>query len=273
MEPPELNPKWLKNGSLLVFRRLKQNVVGFDTFLREEAARLASTQDFAGINASRLGAMLIGRWPSGAPVIRTPFADIPELGANSLLANDFAFETDTPLPKFLPGKGVDDRFPRATGDRLGALCPHASHIRKVNPRDQDTDKGDQFDTLKRRILRRGIPYGRPLAIADAGSLPIDDGIDRGLHFLCYQTSIVEQFEFLQTDWANSFNNPKPRGIDFVIGQGSDATREAELLTLAGGSQTVSTDQQFVTATGGGYFFAPSLSALADFCQCDLRTKL
>ena len=263
---PNLKPKWLRNGSLLVFRRLKQDVVGFHAFLRQEAARLAATTDFAGMESTRLGAMLIGRWPSGAPVMRTALTDMPMLGTSAVFANDFAFAGDTPAPIFLPGKAVPDPFPRATQDRLGVTCPHASHIRKVNPRDQDSDKGDQFDTLTRRVLRRGIPYGSALPIPDTEPLPADDGVDRGLHFLCYQTSIVDQFEILQTDWANSLDNPKSRGVDLIIGQAAGAARELELVTSSGDSQVLSTAQQFVVTTGGGYFFSPSLSALAEFSQ-------
>lgn len=264
--PPESMPRWLKNGSLLVFRRLRQDVVGFHSFLRQEAARLAATPEFAGMGADRLGAMLVGRWKSGAPVMRTPLTDMPALGANAVLANDFGFMADALEPRYVPGKDVPDAFQRALADGRGVVCPRASHIRKVNPRDQDTDKGDQFDTLMRRVLRRGIPYGPALAVPDAGPMPSDDGIDRGLHFLCYQTSIVEQFEILQSDWANSVFNPKPRGVDLIIGQAPDAPRELELLTGAGDTQTVSAAHQFVIATGGGYFFAPSLSTLEGLCR-------
>lgn len=266
VEPSELNPKWLKNGSLLVFRRLRQDVVGFHSFLRHEAARLASTSDFTTIRAMRLGAMLIGRWQSGAPVMRTPLIDLPALGLDAVLANDFGFMTDAVAPKYLPEKDVPDPFPRALADERGVICPHASHIRKVNPRDQDTNKGSQFDTLMRRVLRRGIPYGPALPVSETGPVPADDEIDRGLHFLCYQTSIVEQFEILQTDWANSVFNPKPGGVDLIIGQAPGAAREVEMQTAAGGSQTVSTARPFVETTGGGYFFAPSLSALSEFCR-------
>ncbi len=135
---------------------------------------------------------------------RTPNADLPALGESTVAVNDFLFAIASAAPDFLPGSGEHpDTFPHAPADAFGIVCPHAGHIRKVNPRDQVSNKGDQFDTLTRRILRRGIPYGLPLPLRPDGQPPADDGVDRGLHFLCYQTSITEQFETLQRDWANS----------------------------------------------------------------------
>lgn len=267
LPPAASQPPWLKNASLLVFRRLRQDVVGFHRFLREAASQLAATPEFTGIDAQRLGTMLVGRWPSGAPIARTPAGDIPALGAASALANDFLFEVDTPAPDYLPGQEVFDPFPHARADRLGVVCPHAAHVRKVNPRDEDTDRGDRFDTLRRRVLRRGIPYGPALAVPFNGDLPRDDGVDRGLHFLCYQTSIVNQFEILQAGWANTVENPQPRGHDMIIGQtGGTKPLEIELMNAAGGTRIVTTPQSFVTTTGGGYFLSPSISALADFAR-------
>jgi Dyp-type peroxidase family len=259
--PAELKPEWLRNGSLLVFRRLRQDVAAFHAFLRAAAASLAATPDFPGLTADRLGAMLVGRWPSGAPIARAPVQDNIALANDSLSRNDFLFANDTPPPDFKPGILPAPNFPRAKADALGFVCPRAAHIRKVNPRDQDSDKGDQFDTLTRRILRRGIPFGPPLPAPPGGQLPADDGVERGLHFLCYQTSIVEQFELLQIDWANSTENPKPHGHDLIIGQAADTSREVQLFTATGGSQMLQTDRTFVTMTGGGYFFSPSISAL------------
>lgn len=259
--PAELKPEWLRNGSLLVFRRLRQDVAAFHAFLRAAAASLAATPDFPGLTADRLGAMLVGRWPSGAPIARAPVQDNIALANESLSRNDFLFVNDTPPPDFKPGILPAPNFPRAKADALGFVCPRAAHIRKVNPRDQDSDKGDQFDTLTRRILRRGIPFGPPLPAPPGGQLPADDGVERGLHFLCYQTSIVEQFELLQIDWANSTENPKPHGHDLIIGQSADTSREVQLFTATGGSQMLQTDRTFVTMTGGGYFFSPSISAL------------
>lgn len=254
---PALNPPWLRNGSLLVFRRLRQNVAAFSQFLRTTAPQLAQNPAFAGITDARLGALIVGRWQSGAPILRAPTADDPALGASSPANNDFLFTVDTPVPEFKPGQPrVSIPFPTASADPNGFVCPHAAHIRKVNPRDQDSDKGDKFDTLTRRILRRGIPFGAPSA-----DPLVDDGVDRGLHFLCYQTSIVEQFELLQTDWANSLINPKPSGVDLIIGQVPGVQRQFELDTADGGSTTFSASQPFVATTGGGYFFAPSINAL------------
>lgn len=264
VESPPLSPLWIKNGSLLVFRRLKQDVAGFHRFLRAAAASLAATPAFPGMDPERLGALLVGRWASGAPVSRTPDQDLPALAKHPFAANDFLFTVDTPAPKFLPGAGNPDAFPRAKEDSLGVICSRAAHIRKVNPRDHGDDFGDQFDVLTRRILRRGIPYGPPLPVPPGGQLPADDGIDRGLHFLCYQTSIVNQFEILQQDWANSTDNPKKApGHDIIIGQTDDGRRDITLYTAAGEQQVVPAERQFVTPTGGGYFFVPSISALRD----------
>jgi Dyp-type peroxidase family len=247
----KLTPAWLKNGSLLVFRRLQQNVAGFSRFVIDTAATIP------GMTSDRLGALLMGRWKSGAPVLRALDNDLPALGICALANNDFHFTANSPPPIFLPGVDPPKPFPEAPADPLGLVCPHAAHIRKVNPRDQDSDLGDQFDTLIRRILRRGIPYGPP--IHDPGA---DDGVDRGLHFLCYQTSIEQQFEILQQNWANSPNKPTAGGHDVIIGQTTDRHRTVTLLADGGASvQKITTPTQWVIPTGGGYFFAPSISAL------------
>jgi len=246
---------WFKNGSFLVFRRLNQNVARFAEFVKTTASQLATTPGFQGLTPEHLGALLVGRWPSGAPVSRAPIQDDPALAKDNLANNDFLFTQDTPAPQLRPGAGSPGVFPPAREGTNGPVCPHAAHIFKVNPRDNPTDVGPDFDTLTRRVLRRGIPFGAPG----------DDGQERGLHFLCYQASIVDQFEFLQQNWANNQGAPTAGGHDLIIGQTATMQRTMDIAPIVADQvgATVTAPVQWVTPTGGGYFFAPSLSAIRD----------
>jgi deferrochelatase/peroxidase EfeB len=52
-------PKWMKDGSFLVFRKLEQHVGAWNKFVRNNFQK-------AGLPTStHLGAKLMGRWPSG----------------------------------------------------------------------------------------------------------------------------------------------------------------------------------------------------------------
>ena len=94
------------------------------------------------------------------------------------------------------------------------------------------------ERLRHRLLRRGITFGpRSVSTPEA---PVDDGVERGLLFLAYMTSIKYQFEFVMKSWANH--------QDFrAAGVGADALLSGD----------------WIEPTGGGYFFAPSKSALTD----------
>lgn len=250
-------PAWAALGSYLVCRRLRQDVPAFWRFAIGAATAL-------GIPPLQFGAMLVGRWPSGAPIMRTPAADNAALAGDPWANNQFIFDDDTRPSNLIPIPGyTGDGFARAHGDFLGAVCPHFAHIRKTNPRDGGTDLGKPADTTDRMILRRGIPFGRPIAGVRRPP-PSLVNRERGLMFVCYGSTIEDQFEFLTRRWANSPIQPDFDGHDPIIGAHDvrgNRTRFIDVPTPAG-ARRIQIRRDFVIPTGGGYFFSPPIEAIA-----------
>lgn len=266
---------WAKNGSFLVFRRLRQDVPAFNAFVEETAPGL-------GVDPTLLGAKLVGRWKSGAPVLRATQADNQAIGHDDCANNNFEFQGATPpLPDTSSGTldctAIDSestpptQFGPSTGDTTGQTCPIGAHIRKAYPRDDVRSSTNatyqtasplplsEEDTQTHRLLRRGAPFGKPLL-----SIEADSG-DRGLLFLAYQTSIERQFEFVTKNWLNSpdFKDPGV-GHDPILGQNNqDPSRVRSFAFVAadGSLHSIELPHDFVIPTGGGYFFAPSIDAL------------
>ncbi len=271
----EAGPAWAKDGSFVVFRRLRQDVQAFRDFEQQMAFQL-------GISPDLFGAKLVGRWASGAPILRAPEADNRALADDDCANNNFEFGEES--PQIFPDQKQSDLdctdeipnaqppalFPPSEGDPTGQICPFAGHIRKAYPRDDTSSTlpdTQEVTTQTHRILRRGIPFGQPLR-----QIPFFDFGVRGLHFIAYQTSIVEQFEFILKQWVNNPKFKEPdSGHDLIIGQnntpGANRERQFTITFTRDGivqREVVSTQIDWVIPTGGGYFFAPSIAALELF---------
>jgi Dyp-type peroxidase family len=236
-DPLSPQPEWTLNGSYLVFRRLRQDVKGFRDFLAIEAAKQKMSVDL-------FGAKLVGRYRSGAPL---------EAAGNA------AEDPGTTNPEVLH-KARINTFGYST-DPQGTQVPRAAHIRKAYPRDQRVSGKELGE--RPRILRRGIPFGQSFRYGNPPDSPFGADPqfpnDRGLCFVCYQRSIREQFELIQCTWVNQESVPEPGdGVDPVASQSSP---ERSLRLPGGAVDPVSLPKQWVTTTGGEYFFSPSIRAL------------
>lgn len=214
-----------RNGTYVVFRKLHTKVAAYRSYLRARTASRAEEE--------LLGAKMVGRWQSGAPLALAPERDDPELGSDPSRNNDFAYGDD----------------PR------GFKCPVGAHARRANPRDA-LDQDGSVDVRLHRMIRRGTSYGP--ALPD-GVLE-DDGAERGIMFVFAGAHLKRQFEFVKTQWLNDgifigaplesdpLVGPRDEGGTFTIPQRPIRRRLQDL-------------PPFVVTRGGEYCFAPSLSAL------------
>ncbi len=218
-----------KNGSYLVFRKLRQDVWGFREFLARNAP---GAEDW-------LAAKLLGRWKSGAPLTLYPEAD-PVVPQGTLYRKP----------------GLPDDFLYHNTDRDGLKCPIGSHIRRANPRDDlEHDAEQSIITAKaHRILRRGVLYG-PRLDENASQ---DDGVERGLLFICVNADIRRQFEFVQQTWLN---NPKFGGLRNNRDPIAANETHDMIIQRSPVRQRLKDLPRFVTMRGGGYFFLPGIRAL------------
>ncbi|MFG2692959.1 Dyp-type peroxidase [Kitasatospora sp. NPDC048407] len=220
-------PQWMANGSFQVVRRLRQDVAGWNAAVIDGATKFTGTMD-----PTRLGACLVGRFKDGTP-LAPPNGTVTGVGSDR---NDFDYSNDP----------------------AGEHTPWVAHIRRTHPR-VFAGNGDGHPK-SHRLMRRGIPYG----VQFPGGAN-DDGVDRGLMFVCYGTSLEEQFEVVQRFWANSDtfppgkpngSTPAPNGFDKVVGLAGKAE-----IGLADGTHGTVDMKRFVHTTGALYAFTPSITTL------------
>jgi Dyp-type peroxidase family len=228
-----------RNGTYLVFRKLEQHVEQLWGYLATQAKQLATAPEVDAMT-DYLGAKMMGRWRSGASLVHTPTHDDPTYSSDALV----------------------NAFTYLEPDPLGMKCPISSHVRRANPRDaRGGGAGESKKVVNRhRILRRGRSYGAPLSLDEAKAGRTDHQ-SRGLYFICLQASIARGFEFIQQTWLSS---PGFQGLhgepDPIMGNSNGDcpfTIPASPVRLR--LHDVPT---VVTVRGGGYFFLPSMKALA-----------
>jgi Dyp-type peroxidase family len=224
-----------RNGSYLVCRKLYQDVAAFWRFMSEKTARPDGSKDEEA--AVKLASKAVGRWPSGASLTQAPERD-PEVPM-----------TERP----------DNNFKYADDDLLGLKCPVTAHVRRCYPRDTLPPGAKVAEILnqRHRLLRRGKPYGPPLADPRGA---VDDGVDRGLVFICLQSNLRRQFEFVQQTWLNN------QGFDTLYTD-RDLTAGMQdgtgTLTIPGEPFRTRYKgvPRVVQTRGGEYFFMPGIKAL------------
>jgi Dyp-type peroxidase family len=239
------------DGSFAAFERITQDVIAF----RQQAAK--GTEGISpALSSSQMEAKMVGRWPSGTPVEIAQESDPGESG----ITNAFQYKA----PPF--------------NDDDGSKAPRFAHVRKANPRDE-TRPDPEDPVARHRMIRRGVPFGSPLADgASAG-----DGQERGLHFFCFVADLARQFEFVQRQWLNDENFPNggkppqpgggytppaggepPDGVDPVVGEHDPGAQDA--LHQGANVHAFALGPEVVSVTAGEYFFAPSLAALGRLAE-------
>jgi deferrochelatase/peroxidase EfeB len=181
-----------------------------------------------------IAAKLVGRWQDGSSLVRNP---------------------DRPASRDNAKARPDNAFLMGAEDPRGLACPFGSHIRRANPRDTrfhstpEESRVEVQNVNRHRILRIGRRY----------DYQDEQGESRtGLLFMCLNADIERQFEFIQKTWILNRNiHSLQDEVDPLVGIG---LRQFTIPT-PGGPLRLTIKENFVTVTGGGYFFVPGFAAL------------
>jgi Dyp-type peroxidase family len=217
------------NSTFMVYRKMHQNVATFRKYLNEKGKLYSGGKE-------KLASKFIGRFRDGTPIEVSPDKCDPAVVANKQLNVNFKYGSD-----------LD-----------GVRCPIGAHVRRTNPRDAFGFDGKLVN--RRRITRRGLPYG-PHTPEDQ---PVSDADEHGLIFMVMNASIFRQFEFVQQQWIEYGNDARQgNDKDMLMGNHGGVGKfmiqgtadPANPPFVCGGLQN------FVELRGGDYFWVPSITAL------------
>ncbi len=275
LPPTSVPPEFMNNGTFMAYRKLHENVGTFDAVLQEEAKAFAAEMDVSMEEANEtLRAKMAGRWSDGVPLAVIPtYTEWVQFGKNN------GFDDPDPLKalenqrRYLSSPAVSDF--RYADDMAGYKCPAGAHLRRMNTRDYldpenkagiDPATGEQYKNAtadsalnkRRRILRRGLPYG------PANLDHKTDDTEQGVAMMLMGTSLFRQFEFVQQQWIQY-------GLDFhegnntcpLLGNHDHHHRHTVPSDPKSGKPpyVMSKLKTFVECRGGDYFFIPSMTAI------------
>jgi Dyp-type peroxidase family len=264
----------MRNGTFMAYRKLHQNTASFDGYIDKSAELYRTVKKMSSFDEAKLTlrAKMIGRWDDGVPLMVAPdYAAWQPHRAESAAVDQILAGGGPRSPE--EQKRVDARnrmrdYFKYVDDPDGVRCPVSSHIRRANTRDMLDPNPRQEGAVtiatsvlnnRRRILRRGLPYG-----ASGDPMSRADTAEHGIIFMALCASLFRQFEFVQQQWMNY-------GLDFNAGNDTCPVvgyhREDAKFVIPADPKgdtppfICAAIPQFVTTRGGEYFFLPSLSAL------------
>jgi deferrochelatase/peroxidase EfeB len=267
--PPAPKPvEFSRNGTFVAWRKLHENVGSYRAYFDAQGEKFAAALNLDAEKAKvTLEAKVVGRWPDGVPLAAA--------GTHAewiAKRKEFGLDADDPLAAaeaqrdYLKHPAASDF--RYADDMPGYNAPKTCHMRRVNTRDyldplndvtaHGPDANPNATTQlnrRRRIMRRGLPYGEPGG---------DDDTEQGVIFMALCASLFRQFEFLQQQWIQY-------GLDFnagnqtcpLLGDHKHHNR-FPIPARPGGAEkpvTLSGLPTFVEPRGGCYLFMPSMTGL------------
>jgi Dyp-type peroxidase family len=200
-----------EDGTYMVFQKIAHDL--------DQWRSLAGEEQEQWVGRDKVTGLLLG-----TPQLTKEFKDKVISGDEATLKelDDLLDEQSNPRsPIYEENKSIDK------------AVPTWSHVRKANPRFFEQDK-PQEDKI---IFRRGYLY------TESG---LNDRINSGLLFVCFQRNIEHKFEFIKKEWFGNINFPK-----------LNTGREG----LSGPSELgkIPTGQFLaIVPFGGGYYFVPPI---------------
>ncbi|KAK2466539.1 hypothetical protein APHAL10511_001401 [Amanita phalloides] len=252
-------PSWTKDGTMLVFRKLEQDVLLFDWFREQNLDSmkeiLRKRRDAPALDDEEVkqlfGARLFGRFPSGAPLALCPYKDNLIIANDKFKRNDFDYviRNDPNISPYRPSE---------------YYCPFTAHIRKSVPRTLDPFISKAY-LESGAIIRSSIPYGDEITEDERKKFDPNQPTPspRGLLFVCYASSIDEGF--IRQNISFSLNDYFPIASLQPVRHGQDPILGSPDFSIDV-PESRKKDPFFLTSRGGEYFFVPSVSTLKGWAE-------